>query len=128
MPEARGISQPALTPLIQQVEAELGVFLFSRRTRHVSITDAGKEFSAHAEQLLGDLALSVGNVRERAKEPRGQVVISSVLSIANAVLLGLIANYSRKFPGIQIHLRESLYRTVRDEVRSGLSNFGVRLP
>lgn len=122
---AMKMSQPALTRLIQQVEAELGVLLFSRSTRHVSVTDAGKEFSAHAERLLNDLKFSVGNIREKAREPRGQIVVSSVLSLAGAMLPALLADYTRMFPGIEIHLREGLHGTVRDEVRSGLADFGV---
>src|SRR4029077_8623213 len=53
------LSQPALTRTIQQVEAELGVQLFSRNTRQVSITDAGKEFVGLAERLLKDLKIGV---------------------------------------------------------------------
>src|SRR5262249_58818098 len=37
-------SQPALTRTIKQIEAIVGVSLFSRSTRQVSITEAGKEF------------------------------------------------------------------------------------
>lgn len=122
---AMKMSQSGLTRLIQQVEAELGVTLFSRSTRHVSVTDAGKEFSTHAERLLNDLKFSVGNVREKARDPRGQIIVSSVLPLANAALGPLIADYSRKFPGIDIHLREGLHGNVRDEVRSGLADFGV---
>src|SRR3954464_8093909 len=38
------ISQPALTRTIKLIETELGVPLFSRSTRQVTVTDAGKEF------------------------------------------------------------------------------------
>jgi DNA-binding transcriptional LysR family regulator len=118
-------SQPALTRAIKQIEAELGVRLFSRTTRHVSITDAGKAFAALAERLLNDLKLSVRNMRELAGEPRGQVVVTSVVSLANAMLPSLIAGYGRKFPGIEVHLREGLHGVVRDEVASGLADFGI---
>jgi DNA-binding transcriptional LysR family regulator len=119
------MSQPALTRTIKQVEAELGVPLFVRSTRQVSVTDAGKEFAAHAERLLNDLRISVDNTRERAKTPRGQIIVTSVISLANAVLPSLIAGYSRKFPAVEIHLREGLHGAVRDDVRSGLADFGV---
>src|SRR5215831_21130061 len=49
-------SQPALTRTIKQIEAVLGASLFSRSTRQVSITEAGKEFAALAESLFGELA------------------------------------------------------------------------
>src|SRR5687768_6244858 len=107
------MSQPALTRTIKQIETELGVQLFSRSTRQVAITAAGKEFAALAERLLNDLRISVENLRELADQPRGQIVVASVVSLANAVLPSLIADYSRKYPGIQLHLREGLHGVVR---------------
>jgi|SRR6266849_8388994 DNA-binding transcriptional LysR family regulator len=120
------ISQPALTRRIKQVEQELRVTLFSRSTRHVSLTEAGKRFASHAERLLKDLKISAENAREVAKSPRGQVVVTSVLSLANAILPALIAGYNRRFPAVEIHLREGLHNAVRDDVRSGLADFGGR--
>jgi DNA-binding transcriptional LysR family regulator len=119
------ISQPALTRAIQQIETELEVPLFSRSTRQVTITDAGQEFVSFAERWLNDLKISVENMRELAEQPRGQIVVASVVSLANAVLPTLIADYSRRFPRIEIHLREGLHSVVRDEVRGGLADFGI---
>ena len=41
------------------------------------------------------------------------------------MLPSLIANYHRRFPGIEIHLREGLHGAVREDVRSGLADFGL---
>lgn len=119
------ISQPALTRTIKLIEAELGVPLFSRSTRQVTVTDAGKEFTALAERLLNDLRIGTENVREMAAHPRGQIAVASVISLAGAVLPSLIADYSRRFPGIELHLREGLHNMVTDEVRNGLADFGI---
>ena len=119
------MSQPALTRAIQQIETELEVPLFSRSTRQVSVTGAGQEFISFAERWLNDLKISVENMRELAEQPRGQIVVASVVSLANAVLPTLIADYSRRFPRIEIHLREGLHSVVRDEVRGGLADFGI---
>src|SRR5262245_32297457 len=59
-------SQPALTRTIKQIEAIVGASLFSRSTRQVSITEAGKEFAALAERLLNDLKIGIENMRELA--------------------------------------------------------------
>jgi DNA-binding transcriptional LysR family regulator len=119
------ISQPALTRTIKLIEVELGVPLFSRSTRQVTVTDAGKEFAALAERLLNDLRIGAENVREMGAQPRGQIVVASVVSLAGAVLPGLIADYSRRFPGIELHLREGLHNMVTDEIRNGLADFGI---
>jgi DNA-binding transcriptional LysR family regulator len=119
------ISQPALTRTIKLIETELGVPLFSRSTRQVTVTDAGKEFAALAERLLNDLRIGAENAREMAAHPRGQIAVASVVSLAGAVLPGLIADYSRRFPGIELHLREGLHNMVTDEIRNGLADFGI---
>lgn len=119
------LSQPALTRTIKQVEAELGVQLFSRNTRRVTVTGAGKEFAALAERLLNDLQIGIEHMRELADRPRGQIVVTSVVSLASAMLPALLADYCRRFSGIEVHLHEGLHHAVTDELRSGLADFGI---
>ena len=118
-------SQPALTRTIKQIETTLGISLFARSTRQVSITEAGKEFVALAERLLSDLRIGVENMRELAEQQRGQVVLASIMSLAHFVLPAVIAEYNRRFPGIEIHLREGVQGNVQDDVRGGLADFGL---
>ena len=60
------VSQPALTRTIKQVETVLGIDLFARTSRQVTITAAGKEFVALSERLLTDLRLGVAGIRAQA--------------------------------------------------------------
>ena len=122
---AQKLSQPAMTRMIKRVENELGVMLFDRTTRHVTITEAGQEFAALAQRLLNDLKINVAHLREKSDQPQGQVVVASVFSLADAMLPSLVADYGRQFPGVELHLREGFHSTVRDEVRSGLADFGI---
>jgi DNA-binding transcriptional LysR family regulator len=119
------LSQPAITRTIKQVEAELGALLFVRSTRQVSVTEFGREFASLAERLVNDLNINVAYMRRQTEQPRGQIVVSSVFSPVSGMLPSLVSDYSRKFPGIQINLREGLHGAVRDDVRSGLADFGL---
>ena len=58
-------------------------------------------------------------------DERGQIIVASIMSLAQVVLPTLIAEYSRQFPGIEVHLREGVQGNVYDDVRSGLADFGV---
>src|SRR5207244_2385608 len=49
----------------------------------------------------------------------------SVFSPVTFLLPSLLADFRRKFPGIEIHLREGLHSAVRDDVRSGVADFGL---
>ena len=92
-------SQPALTRTIKRVEDVLGVRLFDRSTRRVAITAAGKEFVAVAERMLNDLRISISSMREIGQEQRGQIIISSIMSVATGLLPAIVANYRSSRPG-----------------------------
>lgn len=99
------LSQPALTRTIKQVETALGITLFSRTTRQVSVTPAGKEFVALAERLLNDLRIGVSSVRKYGDYQCGQIIVASVLSLAfvtGAIKLTLsaIRNCPTATPGL----------------------------
>ncbi len=118
-------SQPALTRTIKRVEDVVGVRLFDRSTRRVAITAAGKEFVAVAERMLNDLRISVGSMREIGAEERGQIIVSSIMSVANGLLPAIVAKYRASRPGIEIILREGVHGTVMEDVRSGTADLGA---
>lgn len=117
-----GISQPALTLTIKRLEQTLGLPLFLRTTRQVTITAAGREFVAMAERVFNDLKLSMRSLRELTEQQRGQVIVTSLIPVS---MSGVIAEYGRRFPRIEIQLREGFQDDVRDDVRSGLADFGI---
>src|SRR5262252_9000229 len=118
-------SQPALTRTIMRVEDVLGVRLFDRSTRRVAITAAGKEFVAVAERMLNDLQISVRSMREVGGEQRGQIIISSIMSVANGLIPAVAAKYRAARPGIEIILREGVHGAVLEDIRSGTADLGA---
>jgi DNA-binding transcriptional LysR family regulator len=118
-------SQPALTRTIKRVEDVLSVRLFDRSTRRVAITPAGKEFVAVAERMLNDLRISISSMREIGEEQRGQIIISSIMSVANGLLPAIVAKYRASRPGIEIILREGVHGTVLEDIRSGTADVGA---
>jgi DNA-binding transcriptional LysR family regulator len=120
-----GMSQPALTRAIMRVEEILGVRLFTRSTRRVALTGAGREFVPVAERLLADLAISVQNMRALQTRERGRLVIACLMSVAYGVLPKVIADYHQRHRGVDLEIREGLLSTVIEDVRSGLVDFGI---
>jgi DNA-binding transcriptional LysR family regulator len=118
-------SQPSLTRTIMRVEDVLGVRLFDRSTRRVAITAAGKEFVAVAERMLNDLRISVRSMREVGEEQRGQIIISSIMSVANGLIPAVAAKYRASRPGIEIMLREGVHGAVLEDIRSGSADLGA---
>jgi len=117
-----GISQPALTLSIKRLEQTLGTSLFQRTTRQMTITAAGREFVAMAERVFNDLKLGMRSLRELTERQRGQVIVSSLIPLG---MSGVIAEYGKRFPRIDIQLREGFEDGIKDDVRSGLADFGI---
>jgi DNA-binding transcriptional LysR family regulator len=118
-------SQPAVTRTVKHVEEVLGVKLFDRSTRSVQITAAGKEFVGVARRMLNDLRITIHSMRELSDQRRGQVIISSIMSVANGKLPGLVSTYCLDHPGIELHVRDGVHGTVIEDVRSGAADFGI---
>ena len=120
-----GVSQPTLSRLIQQAEQELGVALFHRGTRSVVQTEAGRAFIPAAERMLGELLRQSEALRSPEGELRGQVVISSLMSIAHHVVPAALVAFRRKHPSLFVQVREGIASDVMADVRSGAADFGI---
>ncbi len=118
-------SQPAITRTLKRLERALGVTLFSRTTRRVEITPAGREFLAVAERVLTDLGIAVRNMREVGNEQRGLVIVSTYSAFACQSLPAILKRYRSTRPLIDVRLREGRQPDIIDDVRSGVADFGV---
>jgi DNA-binding transcriptional LysR family regulator len=56
---------------------------------------------------------------------RGQIIISSIMSVANGLLPAIVAKYRASRPGIEIILREGVHGTVLEDIRSGTADLGA---
>ena len=123
--EAVNISQPALSRRIDKLEAALGVRLFERTTRSVSLTTVGRVFAPSAEQLLDDLDVALLGIRDVSSSRLGHVTIACVPSVAYYFLPNVVASYHRRFPRIRVKLLDSSANEVLSSVISGEADFGV---
>jgi len=96
------MSQPGVSRIVQQVETRLGVKLFARGTRSVSQTEAGREFIPAAERLLGEFLQQSQKARALDGEMRGQLVISSLMSISHRVLPAALVAFRKKHPKMYV--------------------------
>ncbi|MDR5740604.1 MULTISPECIES: LysR family transcriptional regulator [unclassified Caballeronia] len=123
--EAVNISQPALSRRIDKLEEALGVRLFERTTRSVTLTTVGRVFAPSAEQLLDDLDVALLGIRDVSSSRLGHVNIACVPSVAYYFLPGVIASFHRRFPRIRVKLLDSSANEVLGAVISGEADFGV---
>lgn len=102
--EQLGYVQSTVTIQIQQLEAEIGVPLFDRIGKHVSLTSSGQEFMGYATQMMqiAECSLMLGKPH---KEMGGVLRLGILESLFNWVLCDQIPQYHRDFPKIILETR-----------------------
>ena len=119
------ICQPALTVQIKQLEHTLGVKLFDRDKRHVSLTQAGRDLLRPIERVINEVdAISVTS-HEFANHQRGIVTVGALPSIAASVLPEAIRQLNIDHPGIAVRLVELIGTRITDAVKAGEVDFGI---
>ena len=104
--EALFMTQPALSIAIAKLEADIGMPLFDRSTRPISLTPAGRIYLDAIEQeryLEQDLYQRLNDIRQLNT---GEVTIGSSHYINASILPPVLTGFQQQFPNIQFHLSE----------------------
>lgn len=101
------ISQPPLSQAILALEQELGVTLFARTRRSVTLTHVGAQWLPYARRLLADAAALPGAARRIARGEIGSLRLSFVSTADYSVLPKLISRYRAMLPAVDVFLKES---------------------
>lgn len=102
------LSQPAFSALIRTLEEGLGARLFERSTRNVELTPEGRLFESSARRALADLDAMVDDFRDHAMRRKGRVAVAALPSLAAGWLPTVLAEYRRRYPGIELELFDTL--------------------
>lgn len=109
-----GMTQSAVSHLIQRLERRLGAALFERTTRRVSLTTAGDAYLRHCRVVLAEIAAAEQAVMEATSAPRGRLNVSASPAFARAGILPHVPAFLDAYPDIQLDL--SLTDTIIDVV------------
>lgn len=99
-----GVSTTALSHAISKLEAGLGVRLFNRTTRSVSLSEAGKLFVEQVGPALQDIHGALDVVRSQRETPSGTIRINAAPFAAREVISPLVFEYLRRYPDMQVDL------------------------
>jgi DNA-binding transcriptional LysR family regulator len=101
--QSLSISQSAVTEAIQELESDLGVSLFERHRRGLSITHKGHQFYRHAARILADVSDARRSFAggEAATAP-GTLQLGVTSLVAGYVLSDLLARYRRAYPAVNV--------------------------
>ncbi|WP_232491791.1 LysR family transcriptional regulator [Novosphingobium kaempferiae] len=99
-----GLSTTALSNAIGKLERQLGVRLFNRTTRSVSLTDAGRNFVERVGPALQDIHDAMETVRSQQEVPSGTLRINAFPTAAREIMAPLILEFLRRYPQVHIDL------------------------
>ncbi|WP_374369282.1 LysR family transcriptional regulator [Dongia sp.] len=101
---ALGLSPSALSHAVAALEGRLGVRLFNRTTRSVSLTEAGERFLARLRPALRDIDAAMDAVNQFRDTPTGTLRLNTSEGAARQILEPVILAFMRDYPDMQVDL------------------------
>jgi DNA-binding transcriptional LysR family regulator len=121
---ALGISPPAVSQAIKQLERRLGVTLLSRTTRNTRLTEAGERFLSEAGPAIDQMLHAMNQIGSYAAKPSGLLRIGLSRSAFPNLIGPLVASFAKKFPEVTVEL--FFEDALSDVVEQGF-DAGIRL-
>lgn len=114
-----GVSQPALTKLIRELERELAAPLLLRSTTGVLATAQGAVLYERAVAADRELAQAVDQIRQLGGRMSGTLSVGAVPLAVMLLVPETLRTYGREFPQIQLRISEELYIEQLTRLRKG---------
>lgn len=100
----RNVDASSVSRAIAALEAELGVRLFQRTTRTLSLTEAGQLYLARVRPLLEKLAHAREEMVSTRSDPVGAVRLTASVAFAQLALTPHLDEFQRRFPRLELEL------------------------
>ncbi|SDR61125.1 transcriptional regulator, LysR family [Rhizobiales bacterium GAS113] len=99
-----GMSRSALSHAVAALETKLGVRLFHRTTRSVSLTEAGEQFVAGIAPALGDIREAMERAGSHRETPAGTLRINTSVGAARQLMEPIVFEYLRRYPDMTVDI------------------------
>lgn len=128
--EQLGIQQPPLSQQIKALERQLGLQLFKRHPRGVTLTDAGRQFQAEAQRMLGHMAALEARMQRVAQGEEGVLAVGFTSSAAaHAFVPQALRAFRHARPRVQLQIGEDNAAELTESIAAGRMHCGLlRVP
>ncbi|AXV79739.1 MULTISPECIES: LysR family transcriptional regulator [Ralstonia solanacearum species complex] len=99
-----GVSAPALSHAVKNLEASLNVRLFNRTTRSVALTEAGEHLLRRVGPALADLEDGINEVASAGTRPAGSIRISAAEAGARPLVRHVLPDFLAAYPDIHVEI------------------------
>jgi DNA-binding transcriptional LysR family regulator len=103
-----GITTPAVSKRLVQMEARAGMSLVNRTTRRMSLTPEGELYLSHARRILGEIDNLAELLGTSTATPKGLLRVNATLGFGRSHIAPLISRFVRKYPQVEAQLQLSV--------------------
>lgn len=111
------IAQPAISQQIRRLEAEVGLTLVDRSTRHVVITEAGELLVARARRILAQLDAAHAEMEGLRGVQSGHVSVGAMHTMGPVDVSLALAVFHERHPGVELTVREQSSEELAEMLR-----------
>lgn len=101
-----GISQPAATQMLREVEGLLQLRLYERHARGMQATPAGQALTRHARYILKSVRAASEALAAQAAGSTGLIRLGGTLGAVTGLVEPALQAYRRRFPGVRLEVVE----------------------
>jgi LysR family hydrogen peroxide-inducible transcriptional activator len=119
------VTQATLSMMIKKLEDELDIQLFDRSRQPVKPTREGEAIIQLAKKIVAQTNLIRDYAREIKEEVSGELRLVVIPTLAPYLLPLFLRDFSRKFPGLRVHIRELISDDIVRVLRHGEADIGI---
>jgi LysR family transcriptional regulator, regulator of abg operon len=120
-----GVSQPAVTKIVRELERELEAPLVERSVRGVQLTVYGEAFAPRARLLLADMARTRDEIAQLRDGATGKVAVAFSTSFGLTVFPLAFKDFHARLPAVDVHFSEAVLPSMLTMLRNGSLDFAV---
>lgn len=122
--ERLGVAQPPLSQQIRRLEDKVGCPLFLRRTRKVSLTEAGRSLLGTSYRIFEQLGIGLDATRRAGRGETGKLRVAFPASVTLTIIPKIIRQYRNKFPDAHLELLEMPTTPQLEALHAGTIDIG----
>lgn len=119
------LSQPTLSRQLSELEEELGVQLFIRGNRRISLTNEGMYLLSKAREIVSLAEKTEANFKNSTKTISGEIHLGSGESDAIRIIAQSVKNVTDQHQDVQFHLYSGNAEAIFEKLENGLLDFGI---
>ncbi len=98
------VSATSVSNAVAGLEARLGVRLFNRTTRSVTLSEAGEQFIAVVAPALSDIHAAMEATNSRRGRPAGTLRLNCAVGAARHILMPTVLEFQRRYPEVRVDI------------------------